>query len=264
MIASVTSAADAAAAKWLAANRAAIVAIHDAKTRAAAQKALAATLARMRASTPAPRPATDLRAAAARELAAGGYDLGVRALRPAEKSLWDRFWDWFGQQWDRFWRATGGRVNLGPSGWNVIGWAFLVIVGGALVFVIVRLIASAQFDRSGRRGRSSPLEAGRSARALYMQACELARLGDYAQAARLLFAAAGPALHLRGLMRDAARARAGDRRRARRARDGAMVPPFDQIAGPFITAAYAERAVAPAEWERALAGYRELVKTEPT
>ena len=56
------SPADAAAAKWLASNRAAIVATHDAKARAAAQKTLDATLARMRAAKPVVPPPVGLKA----------------------------------------------------------------------------------------------------------------------------------------------------------------------------------------------------------
>ncbi len=257
-----TAAAGAAAAKWLAENRAAIVATHDVKARAAAQKALDATLARMRAATPAPHPPVDLRAAAASELATSRYDLHARVVRPAEESLWDRFWAWAGTQWDRLWRATGGRIDLGPIGWNAIGWTCLILIGGALVFVVVRLIAGVQIAGDERRGTSTPLEAGRNARALYLQACALAEAGAYAQAARLLFVAAVTALDLRGLMRDDASATVGELRRALRARDGTLVPPFDEIAGPFVIAAYAERAIEPAEWERALAGYRALVKSE--
>jgi len=256
------SPADAAAAKWLAANRAAIVATHDAKARAAAQKRLDATLARMRAAKPILPPPVGLKAAAARELASGKYDLALRNVRPAVKSPWDRFWEWFWKQWDRFWNATGGRVHLESSAWNAIGWALLVVAFGVLLSFAMRLVAGIQFDRERRRGLSQPLEAGRNARVLYAQACALARDGKYAQAARVLFVAAVTALDLRGLMRDDASATVGELRRALRARDLALLPPFDEIAGPFVAAAYAERDVVEAEWERALAGYHLLVRAE--
>jgi len=255
-------AAGAAAAKWLAANRAAIVATHDAKARAAARKALDATLARMRARAAIAQPPPGLRAAAARELASGRYDLTARVVRPAEKSVWDRFWEWFWKQWDRFWNATGGRLRIGSSAWNAVGWVLLIAASGAIVYLLVRLLAAVQIDRERRRGRSQPLDAGRSARLLYAQACALAREGAYARAARVLFVAAVTALDLRGLMRDDASATVGDLRRALRARDVALLSPFDEIAGPFVAAAYAERDIVEAEWERALAGYHRLVRTE--
>jgi hypothetical protein len=259
-----TSAADVAAARWLAANRAAIAATHDARARAVAQKTLDATLARMRAAARAASPPPGLRAAAARELASGAYDLTPRIVRPAEKSAWDRFWDWFWRQWDRIWKATGARVRLGSAALNAIGWVLLAAAFGALVYLAVRLVGALQFDRERRRGHSSPLEAARSARVLYAQALALARDGAYAQAARLLFVAAVTALDLRGLMRDDASATVGELRRALRARDAAMLPPFDEIAGPFVAAAYAERDIAQTEWERALAGYHRLVRAEQT
>jgi hypothetical protein len=259
----VTPLADAAAQHWLAANRAAIAATHDAKARAAAQKALDATIARMRAPAPVPSAPADLRAAATRELAVRGrYDLGARVVRPEEKSLWDRFWDWVGDQWNKFWRATGEHIDLGSSAWSAIGWLVLIAILGGLLVVAVRLLSSMQVDREKRRGISSPLDAGRNAHALYLQACAFARDGDYAQAARVLFVAAVTALDLRGLMRDDASATVGELRRALRARDGGLIAPFDELAGPFVTAAYAEREVVVAEWERALAGYRALVRTE--
>ena len=123
----------------------------------------------------------------------------------------------------------------------------MAVAFGALLYFVVRLLAAMQIDREKRRGVSSPLELGRNARALYVQACTLAAGGNYAQAARLLFVAAVTALDLRGLMRDDASATVGELRRALRARDGALVPPFDEIAGPFVTAAYAERDVVAAE-----------------
>jgi len=256
------TAADAAAARWLAVNRAAVVATHDAKARAAAQKALDATLARMRAGATVAPPPPGLQAAAARELASGRYDLAARTVRPAEKSLWDRFWEWFWKQWDRIWKATAGRVHLGSTAWNAVGWVLLLAAFGALVYVAVRLLSAVQVDRERRRGVSTPLEAGRNARVLYAQALALARDGAYAQAARTLFVAAVTALDLRGLMRDDASATVGELRRALRARDAAMLPPFDEIAGPFVAAAYAERDIVEAEWERALDGYHRLVRAE--
>lgn len=251
---------DAAVAHWLAANRAAIAADRDAAKRAAARKALDATLARMRARTPA-AAAPDLRAAAARELATGRYDLVARAVAPRELSPWDRFWKWAADQWDRLWNATGGRVRLGSAGASAIGWILIAAAAGLIVWAVVRLLASLQVERDRRRGVSRALDLGRNAHALYLQACALADRGAYARAARVLFVAAVTALDLRGLMRDDASATVGELRRTLRGRDGTMVAPFDELAGPFVAAAYAERAVDAGEWQRARAGYLQLVRT---
>lgn len=253
---------DVAIAHWLAANRTAIAAKHDAKARAAARAQLAATLARMRA--PIPARSGDPRAAVARELAVPGrYDVAARSTKPREKTPWERFWDWVGAGYDRFWKALTGKIHLGGAGQAVLGDLLLLVAAGALIFATVRLLAGWRFERASRRGASTPLDAGRNAHALYLQACALARDGAYADAARALFLAAVTAMDLRGIVRDDASATVGDMRRALRARDAATVAPFDAVAAPFVAAAYAERDVDAGEWERALAGYRRLVRDQP-
>lgn len=257
-----TAPGDAAVAHWLAANRAAIAATHDAKRRLAARAALDATLARMRAAAPA-ASAPDLRAAVARQLAAPGrYDLAPRVVRSAAPSPWERFWSWIGDQWSRLWNATGARIHLGRTGGGIVGFALLALVLGVVLWALVRMLASVQIERERRRGVSQALAAGRSARALYLQACAAAAEGDYARAARILFVAAVTALDLRGTMRDDASATVGELRGALRLRDGALVSPFEAVAAPFVVAAYAERPVEAHEWERARDAYRDLTREE--
>jgi hypothetical protein len=252
-----------AAAHWLQANRTAIASIHDAKARAAAQKTLDATLARMRAQRAVAAPSGDPRAAAARELATfGRYDLSQTSGKPRVKTPWERFWSWVGDQYDRFWKAFGGNVHLGVPGLNVLGDLFLAVAIGGLLFVAVRLLANITMENTRKRGVASALESGRNAHALYLQACGLAASGAFAEAARTLFLAAVTALDLRGVVRDDAAATVGEMRRTLRARNAGAVPSFDDVAAPFVVAAYAEREVARADWERALEGYRSLVRIE--
>jgi len=251
------------ASKWLQVNRAAIVATHDAKTRAAARKALDATLARMRAGAPLGSPSGDPRAAAARELATPGrYDLAGDASVRREKTPWERLRDWIGRQFDKLWNALGRNVHLGSRDLNVVGDLLLLLAAGALVFAVARLIASLTIERSRKHGVAGALENGRNAHALYLQACTLAANGAYAEAARTLFLAATTALDLRGVVRDDAAATVGEMRRTLRSRNAVALAPFDDVAAPFVAAAYAEREVAPAEWERAVEGYRALVRLE--
>jgi hypothetical protein len=71
----------------------------------------------------------------------------------------------------------------------------------------------------------------------------------------LLFAATVVALDLRGVVTEDPSATVGDLRRALRSRQTELVPPFDAVAAPFVASAYAERAVEPADWERAHAAF---------
>jgi hypothetical protein len=250
---------------WLQANRAAIASIHDAKKRVAAQAEFDATVRRMQAPSTVPvQSSAELRATAARELAAPGrYDLTERQVRPREKTLWERFWDGARDLYDKFWNAVFGRIHLGPQGSLAFGDAMIALFATIVLVVGVRLLIGLQIERSARnRGKFEAIEVSRSAHALYLQACDLAKNARFAMAVRVLFLAAVVALDLRGVLRDDASATVGDLRRTLRERDGRMVPPFDEVADAFIAAAYAEREILSDEWQRALDGYRALIRSD--
>jgi hypothetical protein len=251
--------------RWLDANRGAIAKIHSPQERASARKEFAATLAR--ANRPADMPATtDLRAAAAAELAhPGRYQLADRLLKPREKTLWERFWQWVGDTWNRFWNAMFGRVHLGPNGSLAFGDVLLVLVGVALLFAIFRFLVNLQIERDARnRSAYQSLDVQRSAHALYARASSLAAQGAFGEAIRALFAAAVVALDLRGVMHDDVSATVGDMRRELRARDASLAPSFDRVAREFVAAAYAEQPMKAQDWERAREGYAALVTHQQT
>lgn len=246
-------------ARWEHANRSAIAKIHDAKKRAAAEKVFAATLVRARANGTT-AVAWNARAAAAAELAHHGrYHLTPPKTAARQKSLWERAMDWIGKQWDRLWNALFGKVKVSQNERGAFGDLALAIVLLALIVAIVRLLAGVQIERAARRGGShEELGAQRSARALYWEAVALADRGDYGHAVRVLFMAAVTALDLRGVVRDDAGATVGELRRELRARDARLAEPFDRVANPFVTAAYAESPIGDAEWQRARDAYADL------
>jgi hypothetical protein len=250
---------DALIARWVDASTGSIASIHDPKARRAAQQQFDRTRARLddgSAASPAPG---DLSALAARELAKPGrYQLSVAPQVPPHQSIWEQVWNWLRDRVAEIWNALFSRANISPGGAAAIGWVLTIVASAVFVIVTVSLLLRVQFDRRRAGGVLEALDAAPDAQALYRLASEAAQRGEYALAARLLFAATVAALGLRGAVRDDASATVGDLRRALRSRDASLVSPFDSVAAPFVASAYAERPVRADEWERAHEAYLTL------
>lgn len=159
------------------------------------------------------------------------------------------------------WKALFGHVKVGHGTAVAFGDVLIVVAAGAVLYAAYRLLGGFAFERS-QRALSQPLETAMSAQALYELASAKARSGDYGSAMRWLFAATLAVLGLRGALRVDRSATVGDLRRSLRARDGALLPAFDTIAGGFIETAYAERSIGAQQWERADRAYR-AIAVEP-
>jgi hypothetical protein len=242
---------DALVARWVDANDARIAAIHNAKDRAKA-KAAFAKLAADLDQPPASELLPNFSVAAQRELATPGrYHLSTKIAPPPAQPWYQQIVQWLREQFQKLWDSLYGRVHIGPSGTVAIGEVLLVLAVLALVFGLIRLLAEYQIDRRSRAAAIEALRAPQDARELYERAHAAARNGDFAAASRLLFAASVVALDLRGVVKEDPSATVGDLRRALRAREAGLVPPFDAVSAPFIASAYAERPIETADWERA-------------
>lgn len=252
--AGIASVRDGLVARWVDASDAQIAQIKDAKARAAAEKSFAKTRAQLDRNAASP-VLPDFAAAARRELAAPGrYQLSIKVAPPPQPTLWEQAMQWIHDRLADLWNALSQRVHLGQTGATTIGGLLIALAALVLVFVAIRILAEFQIDR--RRSASvESLGAPRDARVLYERATAAARKGDFTAASRLLFAATVVALNLRGVIAEDPSATVGDLRRALRARQTELVPPFDAVAAPFVASTYAERALEPADWDRAHAAF---------
>jgi hypothetical protein len=212
------------------------------------------------ASAPSPAAAPpDLRILLQREFAIKGrYQLEGSPVAVTAEPWWSRGWDWMYGRWQRFWNALFGRVRVGGEAAASLGDVLLVLVGVVMMFVVVRLLRDLQITRSKSGPASAPLEEQPTPRALYKQACNAANRGDYGNAALLLFAATVALLDRQGAVDGTSSATVGDLRRELRARNAALLAPFDAVATPFVQKAYAERAVDEPQWHRARDGFARL------
>lgn len=201
-------------------------------------------------------PTALLRKLAAAELAVPGrYRLGAARPSPKQLAWWQEVLRWVYDRWTQFWNAAFGRVHIGPRGAIAIGDILIAATVLVLVIVGLRLLSDLRIARRDRVRSSEPLEAVADAATLYRSACEAARGGDYAAASRQLFAASVRALDVRGCVQDERSATVGELRRRLRERETPLVAAFDDVARPFVTTVYAERAVDRHDWERARTAY---------
>ncbi|HEY1866883.1 MAG TPA: DUF4129 domain-containing protein [Candidatus Cybelea sp.] len=181
----------------------------------------------------------------------GRYQLAKPALPPAGEPWWLRVWDWLADRWQQFWSALFGHVHVGSAQAASIGDVLLVAVGMLLVYVLIRLLRDLQFARQSATAHVETLAEAPSPRVLYNDAVDAASRGDYGTAALLLFTAMVLLLDRRHAIALTKSATVGDLRRALRAGSGALVAPFDAVAGPFVQRAYAERPISETQWKSA-------------
>ncbi len=207
-----------------------------------------------------PAAPPDLQALALRELSVPGrYRIANPPSPPvAGEAWWMRAWDWIAERWHRFWQVLFGRAHVGRGTAADIGDILLVLIGLLFLYVVIRVVAAVQLERSASRAQSAPLAEPPSPRSLYKRACAAASRGDYGAAALLLFAATVALLDRQGAVDAASSATVGDLRRRLRVHRTALVAPFDAIAEPFVQRAYAERAIDESQWERARAAFDSL------
>ncbi len=211
---------------------------------------------------PAP-PVALLRTLATRELdVPGRYSLGEPAP-PPPPSWWQRLLQWIGDLWGKFWRAAFGRVRLGRLGVTSIGDALIAVTALAFILAAMRLLAELQIQPRGRIHGARPSSSFESALDLHVQACALARKGEYAAAVRLLFCATTAGLDSRGALRDDRSSTVRELRTDLLHYDSALVPAFNDIAVAFIAGTYAERPLEASEWERASQAYGRIMSDAP-
>ncbi|MBV8490883.1 MAG: hypothetical protein JO199_10180 [Candidatus Eremiobacteraeota bacterium] len=241
---------------WTHAQQRAIASMRKPKAREAAAARFAKERRALANGGTQPAPPANLSSLAKRELATRGrYQLGTAVVAAPQEPWWERALDWLYDRWNDFWKAVFGRATLSAGQSQFVGTFLIAVFAFVVIFAAVRLSMQVQFERARRAGTIVGLDDGPSAAALYARASERAAAGDYAAAAKLLFAATAAALDLRGDVRNSTSATVREMRGALRSRNAAMVPNFDAVARPFVTSAYAQRAVRRDEWEAAKSAY---------
>lgn len=211
-----------------------------------------------------PGPSVSPQAIAARELSVPGrYRLRDEPPPPPRKPpWWQPVWQWFVDRLKELWDASFGRVHVGTTTTTAIAYAVLFAIVAGTLYAASRLAIGLTYGRrraAGVRALLTPPDAA----ALYASACDAAARGEYALAARLLFAATLAMLDVRGAAHDDPTATVGDVRRELRRTDASVVPSFDAIASAFVAGTYAERPIGELEWARARDAYTGLAE-EPT
>lgn len=196
-------------------------------------------------------PKTDPQHAARAILAQARFRVAVTA--PARRTWWDALRDWLGARWHDLMHALFGRVHIGRAD-AAIGDALLVVLVLVVIFVLVRLFASAVrvgSVRAADRSDEPSLDAG----ALHELSLTAASRGDYALAIVLLFRAALAALDVQGVLHDDPSRTVNECRRAVRAKAPPLAEKFDAIARPFSAVLYADEPVSEAQWRAALQAF---------
>lgn len=208
----------------------------------------------------APEPRIDLRALAQRELSVPGrYQLATPVVAPVRgEPWWLRAWAAVRDWWSKLWRALFAHAHLGRQTTIAIGDVLIALVALVLIVVALRLVRDLQLERSRANRNAQPLVELPDAQTLYRRACDAAARGDYGGAALLLFAATIALLDKRGAIALTSSATVGELRRDLRARDAALLEPFDTVAAPFVQRAYADRPITPVEWEHAQQAFETL------
>lgn len=185
----------------------------------------------------------------------GRYHIAKPAMPAAAPPWWLRVWDWLSQRWQKFWDALFGRVHVGRAQAASIGDVLLVLLGLLFLFVLIRILRDVQYGRGAASAEFEALAEPPSPRQLYQEACDAAARGDYGAAALLLFVAMVLLLDRRHAITLTSSATVGDIRRALRAQNSAAVAAFDAVAAPFVQRAYAERPVTESQWRTAREAY---------
>ena len=235
-----------------------------ARWKAASPKAVAANRLPVTQSMPSQSVVSSMRALAAAELGVPGrYRLGAVAPLVKNPTWWQRLWAWLHDRWNDFVRAFFSRVRVSQRTTLLIADTVLALFALGALYGLVTLVRTVVASRSRKIIESHPLPEAADAQTLYLRACRCAEAGDYGGAARWLFRALLALFDVRGDLRDDASATVGDVRAALRKRDALATSVFDAIAAPFVRAAYAERPVEAAQWERARDAYESLVRSAP-
>lgn len=171
---------------------------------------------------------------------------------------------WLGDRWNDFAHRFFPHLRVNERSASIAGDLLVLLSAIVIAVAAARLLAAFQVSRDRRvtvHTRSGP---ARSAHALVAQARQAAQAGNYAEAVRIAFVAAITLLDLRGIVQDDAAATINDVRRALRERDPAAEAPFVELARAYTDAAYAERPVDAALWERTEFAYRRLADRAQT
>jgi hypothetical protein len=207
----------------------------------------------------APEPRADLGALAQRELnVPGRYHLTTpRVATVRGEPWWLRDWTRLHDWWSKLWRAIFAHAP-GRSTTLAIGDVLIALVAVLLIVVGIRLVRELQIERARSNRNAEALTELPDAQTLYRRACDAAARGDYGGAALLLFAATIALLDKRGAIALTSSATVGELRRELRARDAALLGPFDSVAAPFVQRAYADRPITSLEWEHAQKAFEAL------
>jgi hypothetical protein len=201
-------------------------------------------------------PPHDLVRAVRAELATPGrYQLELHSRE--QRSLLRLALQWLADRYADFLHALEARVHVGPSGVSLFGDVLIVIAVIVLGVIGARLLIAFQLERA-QRARALEVGPARSAYAIARAASQAAAAGAYAQAIRLLFAAAVTLLDLRGVVHDDAGATINELQRELRARQSGADQPFAALARMYTAAAYAEDPLDASSWQRAREEYDRL------
>jgi len=210
-------------------------------------------------------PAGLTKIAAAEYSVPGRYQLQPQraAATDVSEPWWERAYDWVRDQLSGLWKRLFSSARLGRGGALAIGDLLTIAAIVAAAWALYRLVRGLNLARRPRTA-TTPLGPDAGASELHARARACAQRGEYAAAARLLFAAAIVLLDRSGVVTDDRAATVGDLRRRLRSGAPSLEPDFNEVAAAFVAGAYAERALAASDWERAQAGYSALAQRAQT
>ncbi len=187
----------------------------------------------------------------------GRYHLHAPLVQ-AQASWWQVFATWIGDRWNDFAHRFFPHLRVSAHGASIAGDVIVVACIAIVAVAGARLLSSLQLLHERRASLAVLQSPARSAHALFVAAAEAAENGAYGRAVRLLFAAAVTLLDLRGVVAEERSATINELRKALHVRNAEAEEPFLDLARAYTNAAYAERPVDAAVWEKARSAYARL------
>lgn len=197
-------------------------------------------------------PPLDPHSLAREILLRGGFHLRAQT---EQISWWERFLNWAGALISKYFPHIAGPS---PGLLQFFGFALLFVAIGLVVAVLVRLLLSLSPDSAVSANSVRALQSRTAAKVWYERAVAAAQENRLREAIVLLFRAALAILDLRGFVRDEPSRTVEECASELAQRAPAQLVSFRTVARAFTAAAYAERPVAQADWERARAAYEHI------
>jgi hypothetical protein len=175
--------------------------------------------------------------------------------KPAQKSAWDRFWEWVGDRINEFFHAIFRHAVVGKDASSALGIAALLAAVLVLVVVLARVLLRTQ---RATFSASDAAQGGFDPQQLLAAADARAATGDFAGAVIGAFVAGLARLDRSGVVAYDATLTPNEYRRLVRSARPDLADPFDRLTRAFVPAAYDDRPLDAVQYAVARSAYEAI------